>query len=340
MRLVLIFLFSTLCCKPSCAQSPRDTNKYYIDWIKKKCTPEKGEYYRISYKEGEYWRVKDFYLSTGTLEANGLYFEDSFITPQGMHYWYLASGKLRRKGRYIDGLKEGIWKEYDGEGKLLDSSLFKKDMPWKFAYRWFDGKLMFRGIYDDSAKGTGYETIYYDNGTISEFGKYAEGYKKDSVWTYYYRNGQLSCKERYDKGSVINIECFNEAGVAEKCEIDSSLIKKGIPKELAYHANNCYRLVGKMPKAPYDVNRFLGTNIRYPASARESNIEGRVAVQFFVDEDGNLVNIKTIHTSDRMEDLENEALRVVSQMPKWEPGRDHNRPVRVYYTLPVVFRLE
>ena len=83
---------------------------------------------------------------------------------------------------------------------------------------------------------------------------------------------------------------------------------------------------------------YLTKNLKYPASAQENNIQGRVMVSFVVNKDGSVVDPKVIRSVDPS--LDKEAIRVVSQMPKWVPGKQRGKTVRVKYTLPVTFRLQ
>ena len=83
--------------------------------------------------------------------------------------------------------------------------------------------------------------------------------------------------------------------------------------------------------------KWLNKNLKYPASAQENNIQGRVMVQFVVNKDGSIVDPKVIKSVDPA--LDKEALRVVSVMPKWQPGKQRGKTVRVRFTLPVTFRL-
>lgn len=82
---------------------------------------------------------------------------------------------------------------------------------------------------------------------------------------------------------------------------------------------------------------FLNTNIRYPAQARRKNIQGKVVVKFIVNENGAVVNPQIIRSVD--DTLDEEALRVIKSMPNWKPGLIDGKPVKVYYTLPISFKL-
>ena len=78
--------------------------------------------------------------------------------------------------------------------------------------------------------------------------------------------------------------------------------------------------------------------IRYPQIAQENNITGRVLLQFVVERDGSLTNIQVLQTPDSS--LSDEAIRVLKTSPKWTPGKQGNKTVRVKYTLPVEFRIQ
>lgn len=81
---------------------------------------------------------------------------------------------------------------------------------------------------------------------------------------------------------------------------------------------------------------WVNQRIIYPEEARAQGLKGRVIVQFIIETDGSVTNvsvIKGVHKS-----LDDEAVRVVSSSPKWEPGREDGKAVRVYYSMPFVFR--
>ena len=83
--------------------------------------------------------------------------------------------------------------------------------------------------------------------------------------------------------------------------------------------------------------QYLKKNIKYPAICRDNNIQGRVIISFVVNKDGKIVDaevVKGVNPS-----LDKEALRVISTMPNWKPGKQRGKPVRVKYSSPVNFRL-
>lgn len=102
-----------------------------------------------------------------------------------------------------------------------------------------------------------------------------------------------------------------------------------------------FQVVEEMPEFPGGMGeclKFLGKNIKYPVEAQKAGVQGKVIVQFVVEKDGNIANPKVVRSIDP--DLDGEAIRVISIMPKWKPGMQKGQPVRVKYTVPVTFRLD
>ena len=83
--------------------------------------------------------------------------------------------------------------------------------------------------------------------------------------------------------------------------------------------------------------KWLQKNLKYPPVAQENNIQGKVYIQFVVNKDGSIVDPKILRSADTS--LDKEAMRVVQAMPKWTPGKQRDRAVKVTYTFPVIFQL-
>ena len=101
-----------------------------------------------------------------------------------------------------------------------------------------------------------------------------------------------------------------------------------------------YTVVEDQPEFPGGaaaLYEYLSKNIKYPAICRENNLQGRVVVVFIVNRDGSIVEPEVVKSVNPM--LDKEALRVISNMPKWKPGLQFGKPVRVKFTVPVNFRL-
>jgi protein TonB len=101
-------------------------------------------------------------------------------------------------------------------------------------------------------------------------------------------------------------------------------------------------VVESMPEFPggqQALFKYLAENVKYPVIAQENGIQGRVICQFVVNKDGSIVDVVAVRSSGEPS-LDKEAIRVIQSMPKWKPGKQRGKPVRVKYTVPVNFRLQ
>ncbi len=133
------------------------------------------------------------------------------------------------------------------------------------------------------------------------------------------------------------IDNEEEFSFVEKEEIYELLEKEGVKKE---GERIVIQVVESMPEFPGGTQallQYLRKNVKYPESMVELGIQGRVVVQFVVDKDGSIVDSEVINHIHP--DLDLEALRVVRSMPRWKPGEQRGKPVRVKFTLPIPFKL-
>ena len=102
-----------------------------------------------------------------------------------------------------------------------------------------------------------------------------------------------------------------------------------------------YSHVDDMPRFPGGdraLMQWLSDHINYPEDATKSHIQGRVIVRFVIETDGSINNVELVqgvHPS-----LDKEAIRVIESMPQWVPGTQNGKLVAVYYTIPIVFKLQ
>lgn len=107
------------------------------------------------------------------------------------------------------------------------------------------------------------------------------------------------------------------------------------------NAETTFKVVETMPKFPGGTKglmQYLARSIKYPVTAQEKKQQGRVIIQMVIGKDGSISNVKVLRSVSPA--LDTEAMRVVSNMPKWEPGLQRGQAVAVEYTLPIVFRLQ
>ena len=135
---------------------------------------------------------------------------------------------------------------------------------------------------------------------------------------------------------VSNIEAV--ARTVEKV-MDASEATNTVPQDKPKE-DQIFQICEVPPQFPGGVvewMKFLSANMKYPAEAKEKKQEGRVIVQFIVEKDGSITNAKVVRGVSPL--LDQEALRVVGIMPKWNPATQRGQAVRVQYTLPVMFSL-
>jgi protein TonB len=130
-------------------------------------------------------------------------------------------------------------------------------------------------------------------------------------------------------------ETVQDEAVVEVVEQPKEEVQEDVPEEV-------FLVVEEMPSfGSGDANGFrsyVSANMKYPDVAAENGIQGRVFVQFVVEADGRLTNVKVIRGVDPA--LDKEAIRVVEGSPRWNPGKQRGKPVRVSFTFPITFVLQ
>lgn len=148
-----------------------------------------------------------------------------------------------------------------------------------------------------------------------------------------------------NKLANVRIRYYNAQMLAGEKQRTNMAVVLGAPvpsmDELAQKGtDHVYQVVDEMPQFPGG-NRammaYIGQNIKYPAEAVAKGIEGRVVVQFVVNKEGDLQDIKVMKSIDSL--LDQEAIRVISSMPKWTPGKLKGEAVNIQYTLPIQFNI-
>lgn len=134
---------------------------------------------------------------------------------------------------------------------------------------------------------------------------------------------------------IEDLEIDDDSKIAEVREVLEEL-----PEEM-FEEEEIFTIVEKMPEFPGGVDAlfsYLGSNIDYPAMARDARIQGKVYITFVVDSNGGITGVKVLRGIGG--GCDEEAIRVVKGMPKWAPGRQRGKAVRVQYNLPINFILQ
>ena len=142
----------------------------------------------------------------------------------------------------------------------------------------------------------------------------------------------------------------NEEEIEEEIEIDAEVSQDEVLEEYDFTPPEIeeeiveaeiFKVVEEMPEFPGGAAKmmeFIQKNIKYPMMARESDIQGRVFVNFVVEPDGSITNVTVMRGIGG--GCDEEALRVVQSMPNWKPGKQRGSAVRCSFTVPIIFKLQ
>lgn len=143
----------------------------------------------------------------------------------------------------------------------------------------------------------------------------------------------------------------DDVEVEDEIDINAEVSQEEIIEEYVYEAPEIeeeeiveaeiFTVVEQMPEFPggaVEMTKFIQKNIKYPMMARESDIQGRVYVNFVVEPDGSVSNVTVMRGIGG--GCDEEAVRIVNMMPKWNPGKQRGVAVRCSFTVPIVFRLQ
>ena len=139
-----------------------------------------------------------------------------------------------------------------------------------------------------------------------------------------------------DDSMFLNLEDDSSIGIEIMDYVEAVVEEEEVEEEAIP-----FQLVEEKPKFQggdaNDFTRWVNSRLQYPEIAKENGVQGRVTLQFTVNADGSVSNVKVLRGVDPS--LDQEAVRVVSSSPNWTPGRQRDRAVKVTYTFPVVFQL-
>ena len=259
-----------------------------------------------------------------TIAENAGYFRKAW---KEQNLWqvrdYFISGQLQMSGAFSDdslNIHEGSFVYYYGNGKLSKTAFYIHGKAEGTIKNWYELGNLSDTFYYKNGEAQGAGRRWFENGHLAESTNYKDGMLHGpQVW--YFKNGQRSEEGIYERDSAITVKLWTEDGTPDP---------EGIPNIVmpAFSTADGKALAG-----------FLGSELRYPENQRRKGQEGRTKVQFVVAEDGS-IRETTVVESSGVKELDAEALRVIRAMPKWRPGRNHNRPVKIWFTLPVTFKLD
>lgn len=253
----------------------------------------------------EYDKQGKIILATGSKTNDiNLRYEGAYIT-------YFKNGHKMKVGRLNNGVSVGTETEYYPNGKLFHLKNYIDGSGSNKVYlkecRDSIGNLL-------AENGTG-KWIEYDDKfeNIEEEGAVLNG-NKDSLWTTY--NGKI----------LVNRHMYHKGDLLPSLNVDELGHKLPEPEV--------------MPEFPGGIEAFktfISSNMRYPAVARENGTQGKLLVDFVVESDGTITDVRVRRGIG--DGCDEESMRVVMLMPKWKPGIRNGKTARVAFTVPMVFGL-
>jgi TonB family protein len=252
-----------------------------------------------------------------------------------------AADYTRKAVENNDGLYEST--DYRKDGSIYKTGFYSdnelKTEVGVFSYYFESGELDEVANYVDGEREGKYNS-YFKSGAESCFGQYSEG-RKTAVWKYYFKDGSMSETGEYRDGEMEGSWTYyrNDGSICSrehysKGDLDSAIYldKDGIEEEYAAETEPSF------PGGEAAMMQWVQNNIEYPVEAVENGEQGIVYVQFVINRDGTIGQIKTVRGVSDVLDEESE--RLIKSMPLWIPGKQHNRFVRCKFTFPIHYRLD
>ncbi|MGN0034058.1 MAG: energy transducer TonB [Candidatus Limimorpha sp.] len=194
-----------------------------------------------------------------------------------------------------------------------------------------------------------FEYKSYDKQTVDMFERQVEVIEEEMVEIT--KQEQPKPQVQAPKPQVTQIQVVEDDVEVEDIELNAEVDQNEIIEEYVYDAPQIeeeeiveaeiFKVVEQMPEFPGGTAKlleYIAKNIKYPIMARESDIQGKVFVNFVVEPDGSISHVSVLRGIGG--GCDEEAVRVVESMPKWNPGKQRGAPVRVQYMVPIVFKLQ
>jgi len=320
-KILVLFVFALLCFSQTIAQKRKNvllvtnsgrqvSTKDSADFIRIISEPDSGS---ILYNVNEYYKNGKLKLIGKSWKFDHLQFEGSCIN-------FYPSGKRESITTYSKGEIVGDIYSYYPNGMLYtilgppDSTHVTPNLEngliIKLCNDSIGHHLAINGKGDFVSYSNDFKQVY-EHGMIN-------GGLRDGEWEgRTFETDSLTYTETYDKGKFISGESRDKSG-------------------------NTYTYTSREvePSPLNGIEKFyidLGNKLHYPEESKESQTQGRVILRFIIEKDGSLTNFEILHTPDKY--LGEEALRCVKLSPKWLPGTQYGKPVRIQFSIPVSFSL-
>gem|GEM_PF-930988 len=275
--------------------------------------PDNHKLYEGKYRRGICNGTWTYFFKNGKKSAE-MKLKNNLLDGDCVYYDTLTYKKLY-EGQYKNGEKSGEWITYFPNGNVKTLQTFKEgELNGNFELFDSTGYRISEGQFTDGAK-SGLWKYYFENSKKVWIKVNFKNDSADGKLLSYYKNGSLKREEIYSNGEKVSGDCFNEKG--ERTEYYPFMVK-------AYNSG--------------DIGTYLSKNLVYPEKAKEAKIEGKVIVGFNINADGTVSDISVVKGIGG--GCDEEAKRLIAEMPGWVPMQLDGKYFQTYYTLPVVFWLQ
>lgn len=319
--LIIIFLISV-----SAIYAQGRVEYYYKNNGRPVRTRDSADYERVVTRpdSGALFNVNEYYMN-GKLKCTGQSTKIPVNSWEGAFTSYYPSGSKRVTCFYKQNRLSGEFTEYYPNGVLYVVRDYDGDSP-EGNVNSVGNMHLYHFLIKTCNDSTGKPMVVNGNGRyigfspdfkhLFEWGEIKNG-ERNGKW-----NGHGSGKD-----SIAFEETYNNGVMTEGRSFRAG-------KTFTYTQRDSYPQFDGGEAA---FARFLSSNIRYPSEAKKNNVQGRVYIQFVVERDGTLTDIKVVRAPSA--DLGQEALNIVGMSPKWIPGKQYGQPVRIQFTVPINFSL-
>ncbi len=298
-----------------------------------------------------------FFAATPICSAQNTYYSNEFSSKTRKVWMDYYSAFLGEGNKMLDAGPLWSLEEFP-DGQLMENSYYLIDADMVRLTRkifvnikgiaigesmsWAEnGDIQSRGFYKNG-KMEGRWTYFHKQDSIASVGSYKDD-KRTGEWKYFDEQGRPASTENYGENGKLegNKFYFDTLGQIADTDVfaDGKLVST--TKLVAEGENPARPFVDAMPQYPGGEKallKFLADNIKYPVVARNHGIQGRVFASFVIEKDGSMSNVKIVRGL--CEPMKNEVFRVLALMPKWNPGMQGEKNVRVRMNLPVMFKLD
>lgn len=295
----------------------KDTIITYYDAKDKPCHPLMGVKYAIQIREADHWLRYMVDVWDNKVQYSAYYSDSACTLYDGPYTSFYISHQINTQGVYHDNKKVGIWRSWSEDNRLIDSAFYLNGLIRGISLSWNnDGIVTDSMVFQDDGNGT--DKGFWPNGIISNTGSFKKG-KKDGHWIYYHQNGNKSQEVNYEADSAVSYTCYDEQGNLQT-------------KDCVYEKEASFKGGDKVWKEWLIKNL---SSVQLPDAYYNGLIYGTVYVQFVINEDGNVTDVKVVKSVARQLDVI--AQFIIIKSPPWEPAIQYNRKVKAYRRQPITF---